>query len=96
MATAPQVIDCPEGEWTKVATNVVDAMLHVHPAYGNRGYWFTYRPTGGVAPDAADRTEEAIPAFDGMAPHPIASRAGEGIDGYIWCDGGDGKVILYN
>jgi hypothetical protein len=96
MASVPQIIDCPEGEWTKFATDVVDAMVHMHPAFGSASYIFTYRPTGETAPDDDDRVLEGIPIFDNRAPHPVASRVGEGIDGYIWCENEPGRVILYN
>ncbi len=45
----PIFVDCPEGEWTKVATDVTSGQVHKVSKTPNV-YSQTYRDTGGAAP----------------------------------------------
>ena len=92
----PVIVDCPAGEWTKVGTDIENAILNLHPNFHEASYIYTYRMTAEDAPLAADRPLEGVPIFDNRAPHPITAKAGEGIDCYVWCEGNAGRVILWN
>lgn len=82
----PVVVDCPEHEWTKVATNVTSALIH-RIRTGGVIYNQTYRLTGDDPPD--DDTE-AVSAFIDDQPEIVSASAG--IDVYIKSLGGNGKV----
>ena len=79
----PVLIDCPEGQWTKVATNVTAGYIHVVSEAPEK-YTQTYRDTGGVAPTTLD---EAVPF-----KNDLTISAGAGIDVYVWPIGKAGKV----
>jgi hypothetical protein len=79
----PVLTACPQGVWTKVATNVTTGMIHVISLKPNK-YHQTYRDTTGVAPTTLD---EGVP-FEGS----LQISAAAGIDVYVWATGDDGNV----
>ena len=78
----PVIIACPEGVWTKVATNQTTGVIHVLTTSAE--YRQTYRASGGAVP--TDETE-AVP-FDGS----LQISAAAGIDVYVLAKVGDGSV----
>ena len=79
----PLPVPCPEGQWTKVATNAVSGTIRVLLTSPN-AYFQTYRVTGEAAPtDKAD----AVVFNDGDKISSVA-----GIDVYIWAEGKAGSV----
>lgn len=81
----PILVDCPEGEWTKVATALQSGSIHISSTAPDL-YGYTYRDTGGVAPTLFT---EAIP----MTPTLNFGGAElSGIDVYVWPVGAAGKV----
>jgi hypothetical protein len=86
MASNPVQVNCPEGEWTKVATDVTTGnikKLSVAPAK----YLETYRLTGEAAPTSSF---EGAEVFTVQNPGDISADAG--IDVYVMAVGSDGKV----
>lgn len=79
----PVLVDCPEGQWTKVATNVTTGVVHI-VSEAPAKYTQTYRDTTGTAPTTLD---EAV-AFK----EELVISASAGIDVYIWPIGAAGKV----
>jgi hypothetical protein len=81
----PNIIAVPAGAWLKVATNVLTGFIHTM----KRGvmYQQTYRLTGAAAPTVDDPSEGAEMPWPGA---PISALAG--IDVYIYCTSGDGKI----
>lgn len=82
----PELIDCPEGEWTPVAINVVAGLVHKKLTAPSE-YFQTYRTTGSAAPT---EFEEGVPLFKGNIVEEISSVAH--IDVYVWCVDKDGQV----
>lgn len=82
----PVLIDCPAGEWTLIAENVVAGLVH-RKKTAPSGYFQTYRTTGGTAPT---EFEEGVPLFKGEIVEEISSVAH--IDVYVWCTDKDGQV----
>lgn len=79
----PTLIDCPEGQWTKVATNVTTGVIHtINEAPAK--YTQTYRTAGDTAPSTFS---EAAP-FE----NELIVSSSVGIDVYIWPLGTAGKV----
>lgn len=83
----PVFVNCTEGAWTKVATNVVTGKIwkvNTIPIYLH-----TYRDTGGAAPtlqsDGVLIFQEEESTFEEIS-------AANQIDVYIWPIGGDGRV----
>lgn len=74
MAT-PVLIDCPEGQWTKVATNVTAGVIHI-VSYDPEKYLQTYRDTTGAAPTTI---AEGVWFKD-----ELNISASTGIDVYVW------------
>lgn len=79
----PVLVNCPEGQWTKVATNVTAGVVHI-VSLDPEKYTQTYRVTAGPAPTTLD---EAVWFKDELS---IAASAA--IDVYIWPIGAAGKV----
>ena len=79
----PVLVACPEGQWTKVATNVTVGVINVTNEAPAK-YVQTYRLTGDPAP--ADFTE-AVPFEDELL---ISSSSA--IDVYIWPQEEAGEV----
>ena len=70
----PAIVEIPEWEWTKVATNVVTGSIHRLTTVVN--YYQTYRLTGEDAPDTptvGTYPEEAVRIFDNSTQIPISS-----------------------
>lgn len=84
----PVIVACPEGEWTKVATNAITGNIHRKSLKPGR-YLQTYRDTAGVAPTLVS---EGVPIFTGVDSESIA--AVSGIDVYIWPVGAAGSVRI--
>lgn len=80
----PAIVACPEGEWTKVATNVTSGQVHVKDTQPGV-YLQTYRTTADPAPTLAS---EGV-ALDWPS---IPIQATSGIDVYIWPIGAAGSV----
>ena len=79
----PVLVPCPEGQWTKVATNKTTGTIHVISTAPNK-YLQTYRDTGEAAPTTI---EEAVP-FDSF----LQISASAGIDVYVCASGKAGKI----
>ena len=79
----PVITPCPEGEWTKVATNQTTGVIHIL-SKNPKQYLQTYRDTGEAAPTAI---AEAVPFIE-----HLTISAATGIDVYIWTQGADGSV----
>lgn len=82
----PILVDCSQGEWTKVATNVTTGQVHRINKKPSM-YLQTYRMTGNDSPTA--RTE-GIPLFINSESEEISAAAG--IDVYVMAIGNDGQV----
>jgi len=78
----PVIEDCPEGEWTLVATNETAGVIHA--LKDEAKYLQTYRDTGEAAPTTIDEGAR----FEGQ----LNISASAGIDVYIWCQVTAGKV----
>lgn len=87
----PVLVDCPEGAFTKVATDVT--VGEIYQMIRDEGpYLYSYRETGEAAP--TDKSE-AVPIF--LGENNIVLEIWErsaGIDIYIWCDSTPGQVRL--
>lgn len=79
----PVLTDCPEGQWTKVATNVTAGVIHILDTAPDK-YLQTYRVNLGAAPTTIT---EGVWFKDELN---ISSSTG--IDVYIWPIGSAGKV----
>jgi len=79
----PALIDCPEGQWTKVATDVTSGVIHTISDAPAK-YTQTYRATGDAAPTTI---AEAVPFKD-----ELIISASVGIDVYVWPQGAAGKI----
>lgn len=83
----PVITAITEGEWVKVATNVLAGQVHRLSNVPNV-YLQTYRLTGGAAPTLES---EGVLAFQrGDVTEQISASAA--IDAYMWAKGGDGSV----
>lgn len=83
----PAFVDCPDGQWTKIATNVITGIvwrIEVGPLYLQ-----TYRITGNPAPTLQT---DGVPIFREGEPDYEQIAASEGIDVYIWCKNSAGRV----
>jgi hypothetical protein len=83
--------DCPEGEYTKVATAVIGGFLWRVKAGANVRYHYVYKVTGGAAPTLF---ADAVMIFkdDDESDNVVELTYNELVDVYIWCTGGDGRV----
>ncbi len=79
----PLVVPCPEGVWTKIATNVVTGNIRTLRTTPNV-YFQTYRDTGTAAP--VDRSDAVVLREE----EPIKNSVS--IDVYVWAEGADGSV----
>ncbi len=79
----PVIVPCPEGAWTKVATNVTTGTVHIINESPDK-YTHTYRDTTAAAPTTQ---AEAIP-FNVS----LEIQNSTGIDVYIWPLGAAGEV----
>jgi hypothetical protein len=79
----PVLVACPEGQWTKVATNVTAGVIHILSTAPEK-YTQTYRDTAGAAPTTL---AEAVPFKE-----ELNISASAGIDVYIWPIGAAGNV----
>ena len=79
----PILVDCPAGQWTLVATNVVTGFIYTKQARSTI-YMHTYRLTGEAAPTNRDEGVQFISVA------PIV--ATQGIDVYIWAENDNGRV----
>ena len=80
----PELITCPDGVWTKVATAVRTGMIHIKDL--SPAYFQTYRVTG-EAPPPANLNEAVSVSVDGAA-----ILGNEDIDVYIYAQGAEGRV----
>lgn len=85
----PVLFDCPEGQHTKVATNVQEGQVIIKET-GPDVYEITYRLTGEAAP--TDRTLGQV--IEGTSIF-INSNPNDFIDVYVFCVGADGKVEVH-
>lgn len=83
----PVIVPCPEGQWTKVATDVTSGVIHVINEAPEK-YSQTYRDTGDTAPTTFD---EAVP-FE----KELLISASAAIDVYVWplIEAGEVRVDL--
>ena len=81
----PIFIDITEGQWVKVATNVVSGMLR--RVEKRALYLQTYRETGDIAPTLKS---DGIPFFLNSIQEEISSQTL--IDVYVWCSVYDGRI----
>jgi hypothetical protein len=81
----PVLVDCPEGQWTKVATDIQSGAVHIVSTDPDR-YTYTYRDTGETAPATF---AEAVP-FDKSIT--FGGPEVTGLDVYVWPLGAAGKV----
>lgn len=79
----PEIIACPEGAWTEVATAVTNGNVWIKDFLAQ--YSHTYRLTGGAAP--TNFNEGVLLSSPGGC-----IRATEAIDVYIWCQKRAGSV----
>jgi hypothetical protein len=77
MASNPVLIDCPKGEWTKVATDVVNGFLRLDQATDPEDVLQTHRLTGGAAPTLSKEGRQ-------FSQKDLPIIATEGIDVYVW------------
>ena len=85
----PVLVSCPEGVWTKVATNVTSGQVNKKVGESGITYFRTYRVTGDAAP-----TDLSTAVGFYLSSVPIAANVSEPIDVYIWCQDGDGSVVV--
>ena len=85
----PVTVPCPQGAWTKVATNITQGQVHKNIRLNSFTYYRTYRLTGNSAPTNLDT---AVGFVDDSLP--VASSAAEPIDVYIYCVDGNGGVVV--
>ena len=85
----PVFVDCPEGQYTKIATGVTSGI--VWRVNGNVEYLYTYRLTTEAAPTLLS---DAVRIFkdDDESDNQVSISASASIDIYIWCAGGPGRV----
>jgi hypothetical protein len=79
----PVFIDCPEGEWTKVATGVIEGAVWIQNTQPT--YMQMFKITADEAP--TEQSDGTLLEFPGM---PIS--APSAIDVYVWPIGHAGKV----
>jgi hypothetical protein len=79
----PLPVPCPEGQWTKIATNAVSGTVRILLT-SPHVYLQTYRTAGGAAP--TNKSDAAV-LKDGDEIGSIA-----GIDVYVWAEGKAGSV----
>ncbi len=84
----PISVNCPEGEWKKVATNVTAGNIKRLSTKPNK-YLETYRMTGGKAPT---EISEGVEMFIGTNEATISAAAA--IDVYVWAIGESGKLRI--
>ena len=77
-------ISCPQGQWTKIATDVI--VGQVWRMEKNVIYYHTYRLTGEAAPITID---EGVLMFKNGVFEIIS--ANQNIDIYVWCKNGTGS-----
>lgn len=80
----PISVNCPEGQWTLVATATTG---QIHKKIEGPVYLQTYRPTGSPAPTVKG---EGVLFFEGYISADISFSSIA--DVYIWCDGANGAV----
>lgn len=81
MASARVMVPCPEGVWTKVATNVNTAIIHIKIT---SRYYHNFALTGAGAP---------ITLADGIFfRDSVEYNNAVKIDIYVWCQGSAGSV----
>jgi len=82
----PVFVDCPEGAWTKVATDVTSGVIH-KVTEAPAEYLQTYKMTGVAAPTLVG---EGVMIFENSRSEVISATAG--IDIYIWAVDQAGRV----
>lgn len=89
--TDPLGVNCPAGTWTKVATDVVNAVIWLISGAPGR-YYITHRDTGAAAPtDLTDAIGFDTIDEEGSFPSmPVSAAAG--VDVYIWPTKAAGRV----
>ena len=85
----PEIIPCPFGVWTKVATAVQSGVIHLQEGVEQKWYQ-TYRETGGSAP--SDLTEIIPFGIDSESRLTEEINANTPIDVYIRPSKKDGLV----
>lgn len=79
----PVFVDCPEGEWTNVATGVTQGAVWIQNTKAT--YMQMFKLTAEAAPtEQSDGSHMGLPGMSISAPSAI--------DVYIWPVGDDGKV----
>lgn len=81
---APELIDCPSGVWTLIASGVTEGLVHLKDA-GPGGYLQTYRPTN---EDPPTEQSEGVKIEETTIPIKCSFE----IDVYIMALGADGVV----
>ena len=76
--TNPIFVDCPAGEWTKVATNIISGQIH-RVSLVPYGYLQSYKDTGDAAPTLKS---EGVVAFEQSNLESILALSG--IDVYLY------------
>lgn len=89
MANPSLPIDCPEGQYTKVATGVLSGQIW--RIKGNAEYYYTYRVTEDPAPT---EFSGAVRIFkdDDSSENFVNLEFKELVDIYFYCLGADGQV----
>ena len=83
------LINCLEGEWTKIAENRVTGFISLPLASGAFAFKWTSRETGETAPSDLDETDGglALPLFEDGRREEISSTTLQ--DFYVWVKNGD-------
>lgn len=89
----PVLVECTEGEWTKVATGVVTGFLRLPLNAGAFKFLWTSRDTTGTAPSNSDSTDGnlSLPLFDESNNVEISSINAQ--DFYVWIENADSDSL---
>ena len=85
----PILVTCPEGQWTKVATDIGKGAIY-RVSKNPGAYLFTYRDTGEAAP--TDKAEGVELFINDAVVFDVWDRVFSGVDVYIWADNAAGSV----
>jgi len=90
---ARSLVTCTEGQWTKVATNILIGMLRLPVQSGAFKFTYTTRDTGDTAPSNSDETDAglALPLFEDSRDVEINSSTG--LDIYLWVQNSDNDKV---
>jgi len=84
------VVSCTADAWTKVATNLPAATVHILDSIPSQ-YLYTYRDTTGAAPSGTPGAEAVVMRFGEPLTVQVYT-GGTNFDLYVYAKGGTGSV----